>query len=112
MIGTWRIFSMNQPVPSELVAHRDGITYYNKSKPVDAPFIATVSQDGRLVLASFTGTTGNVWSNPELTCQHVDPQTALSPGEEATLETKMLVVRDSLDDVFKMAMKQRDSLRQ
>ena len=61
---------------------------------------------------SFTRNTGNVWSNPELTCQHVDPQAALSPGEEAILETKLLVVRGSLDDVFKMAMRQRDSLKQ
>ena len=52
-----------------------------------------------------------MWSNPELTCQHVDPQAALSPGEEAILETKLLVVRASLDDVFKMAMRQRDSLQ-
>jgi hypothetical protein len=40
----------------------------------------------------------------------VDPQAALSPGEEAILETKILVVRGSpLNDVFEMAMKQRDS---
>ena len=51
-----------------------------------------------------------MWSNPELTCQHVDPQAALSPGGEATLHTKVLVVRGSLDDVFAMAMRQRDSL--
>lgn len=75
-----------------------------------APFIATLSQDGRWVVASFTRNTGNVWSNPELTCQHVDPQAALSPGEEAILETKLLVVRGSLDDVFARAMRQRDSL--
>jgi hypothetical protein len=37
----------------------------------------------------------------------------LSPGEEAILETKILVVRgSSLNDVFEMAMKQRDSLEQ
>jgi len=35
----------------------------------------------------------------------------LSPGEEAILETKILVVRGSLDDVFKMAMQQRESLK-
>ena len=46
-----------------------------------------------------------------MTCQHVDPQVALSPGEEAILETKLLVVRGSLDDVFKMAMQQRESLK-
>jgi hypothetical protein len=104
--------SFTWPVPSQQVERRDGITYYNKSRAVDAPFIATLSQDGRWVVASFTRNTGNVWSNPELTCQHVDPQAALSPGEEAILETKLLVVRGSLDDVFKMAMQQRDSLKQ
>ena len=104
--------SFTWPIPSQRVDHRDGITYYNKSRKVDAPFIATLSRDGRWVVASFTRNTGNVWSNPELTCQHVDPQAALSPGKEAILETKILVVRGSLDDVFKMAMQQRDSLKQ
>lgn len=104
--------SFTWPVPEKHAELRDGITYYNKSRAVDAPFIATVSQDGRWVVASFTRNAGNVWSNPELTCQHVDPQAALSPGEEAILETKLLVVQGSLDEVFKMAMQQRDSLKQ
>ena len=103
--------SFTWPIPSQPVEHRDGIPHYNKSRAVDAPFIATFSQDGHWVVASFTRNTGNVWSNPELTCQHVDPQAALSPGEEAILETKILVVRGSLDDVFKMAMQQRESLK-
>ena len=103
--------SFTWPVPSQQVERRDGITYYNKSRAVDAPFIATLSQDGRWVVASFTRNTGNVWSNPELTCQHVDPQAALSPGQEAILETKLLVVRGSLGDAFEMAMQQRDSLK-
>jgi hypothetical protein len=102
--------SFTWPVPLQKVARRDGITYYNKSRAVDAPFIATLSQDGRWVIASFTRSTGNVWSNSELTCQHVDPQAALSPGEAVILETKILVVRGSLDDVFAMAMQQRESL--
>jgi hypothetical protein len=61
------------PVPSELVEHRDdGITYYNKSRSVDEPFIATLSSDGKWVVASFTRETGNVWSNPELRgCQTI-----------------------------------------
>jgi hypothetical protein len=104
--------SFTWPIPPQHVESRDGIPHYNKSRAVDAPFIATLSQDGRWVVASFTRNTGNVWSNPELTCQHVDPQPALSPGEEAILETKILVVRGSLDAVFEMAMQQRDSLEQ
>jgi hypothetical protein len=105
------LVSFTWPVPAQQVERRDGIPHYNKSRAVDAPFIATLSQDGRWVVASFTRNTGNVWSNPELTCQHVDPQATLSPGEEAILETKLLVVQGSLDEVFKMAMQQRDSLK-
>jgi hypothetical protein len=104
--------SFTWPIPPQRVERRDDIPHYNKSRAVDAPFIATLSQDGRWVVASFTRNTGNVWSNPELTCQHVDPQRALAAGEEAILETKILVVRGSLDEVFEMAMKQRDSLEQ
>jgi hypothetical protein len=104
--------SFTWPVPTQRVEERDGIPYHNKSRAVDAPFIATLSRDRRWVVASFTRTTGNVWSNPELTCQHVDPQAALSPGEEAILVTKILVVRGSLDYAFETAMRQRDSLRQ
>lgn len=99
------------PIPPKLLEVRDEITYYNKSRAVDAPFIATISQDGRWVIASFTNHTGNVWSNPELTCQHVDPQTAPSPGEEVILETKILAIRGSIDDAFKIAMTQRGSLK-
>ena len=103
--------SFTWPVPPRRVERREGMTYYNKSRAVDAPFIATLSQDGRWVVASFTRNTGNVWSNPDLTCQHVDPQAALSPGEEVVLETKILVVRGSVGDAFAMAMQQRDSLK-
>jgi hypothetical protein len=105
------LVSYTWPVPSNRAERRDDIMYYNKSRKVDAPFIATVSQDGSWVVASVTNTTGNVWSNPELTCQHVDPQMALAPGEEGVLETKILVVRGSLDEVFKIAAQQRNSLR-
>jgi hypothetical protein len=63
------------------------------------------------VIASFARTTGNVWSNPELTCQHVDPQTPLSPGQRASLEVKILVLRSSLDDALQRAIRQRESLK-
>ncbi|KAA2245528.1 hypothetical protein F0L74_06095 [Chitinophaga agrisoli] len=105
------LVSFTWPVPSQRVEDRDGIRYYNKSRAVDAPFIATIAKDSSWVIASFTRNTGNVWSNPELTCQHVDPQAALSPGEETVLETKLLVARGSLEDVFKIAMQQRGSLK-
>jgi hypothetical protein len=74
-------------------------------------FIATVSTDKAWVIASFARTAGNVWSNPELTCQHVDPQTSLSPGQRATIELKLLVIRGSLDDALERAIRQRESLK-
>ena len=104
--------SFTWSVPTQRVEHRaDGITYYNKSRAVDEPLIVTRSTDRRWVVASFTRTTGNVWSNPELTCQHVDPQTSLSSGGEAVLEMKVLVLQGSLDDVLQRVVRQRSSLR-
>lgn len=99
-------------IPDHRVEQRDdGITYYNKSRPVDEPFIATRSTDGTWVAASFTREVGNVWSNPELTCQHVDPQTSLGPGERATVEMKMLILRGSLDDALQRARAQRSLMK-
>jgi hypothetical protein len=106
------LVSFTWPIPAQLIERRDdGITYYNKSRPIDVPFIATVSSDKAWVIASFARTAGNVWSNPELTCQHVDPQMSLAPGARATLELKMLVIRGSLDDALEGAIRQRESLK-
>ena len=39
--------SFKWPVPPKIVEKRDdGITYYNKSRSVDEPLVATVSTDG------------------------------------------------------------------
>ena len=103
--------SFTWPVPPQRVERRDdGITYYNKSRAVDQPFIATVSTDRKWIVASFTRTTGNVWSNPELTCQHVDPQTPLAAGQQAELEIKILIFQGSLDQALRKAMAQHNTL--
>jgi hypothetical protein len=100
--------SFRWPIPERLVDRRDdGITYYNKKRAVDEPFIATVSRGGAWVVASVTRETGNVWSNPALTCQHVDPQASLAAGQRVTLEVKLLVVQGTLDDVLRLARAQR-----
>jgi hypothetical protein len=104
--------SFKWPVPAQRLEKRtDGITYYNKSRAVDVPFIATLSADRTWVVASFTREVGNVWSNPELTCQHVDPQTPLSPGQHIAREVKMLVIQGTLDDALQRALRQRQSLK-
>ena len=104
--------SYTWPVPPKRVERRDdGITYYNKSEPVDEPMVATLSTDRKWVVASLSRTTGNVWSNPELTCQHVDPVTPLPPGANASLEVKLLVFRGTLEDALGKVRVQRESLK-
>lgn len=104
--------SFTWPIPAQRVERRaDGVTYYTKSRAVDTPFIATTSTNREWVIASFTSQTGNVWSNPELTCQHVDPQQPLPPKSNVTLEVKLLAVHDSLEGAFRRASEQRALLR-
>ncbi len=99
-------------MPTTLVEHRsDGITYYNKSRPVDEPLIATFSEDRNWVVASFTRTTGNVWSNPELTCQHVDPETSIAAGQKEVIEVKILVFKGTLEDVLRKVRAERNTLK-
>lgn len=114
-LGQWLparyLDSFTWPVPARRVEHRpDGITYYNQSRVVDEPMVATFSSDGKWLIVSFTHTTGNVWSNPELTCQHVDPQTEVAPGKSVSLEVKILVFRGTLDQALSKVVAQRDRL--
>ena len=103
---------LTAPIPAQRVQQRDdGITYYYKSRAVDQPFIATRSTDGTWIVASFAREAGNVWSNPELTCQHVDGTSPLAPGQTAIQEEKILVMRGSLDDALRRANQQRASLQ-
>jgi hypothetical protein len=104
--------SYTWPVPAKLVERRaDGITYYNTSRAVDEPLIATISSDRKWVVASFTKMTGNVWSNPELTCQHVDPEKPMPPGGKAVIEVKILIFEGTLDQVLQKVRAQRGSLQ-
>ena len=115
-LGEWLparvLASSTWPVPAQRVEDRgDGITYYNKSRAVDVPFIATFSTDESWVVASFAREAGNVWSNPELTCQHVDPQAALESGHQVAREIKILVIRGTLEDALRRALRERESLK-
>ena len=92
---------------SRIEKHPDGITWYNKSRPVDEPFIATVSTDGKWIMATFARDPGNVWTNPELTCQHADPQVSLPSGGRAAQESKSLLFQGTLADVLKKVQSQR-----
>jgi hypothetical protein len=104
--------SFTAPVPIERVQHRDdGIAYYYKSRPVDVPMIATLSTDGQWVAASFARDPGNVWTNPELTCQHVDPERPLAHDSTTTFEVKILVFRGTLEDAVRKVRAQRQTLQ-
>lgn len=109
--------SFTAPVPARLVERgSDGITYYDNSVPVDEPVIVTLSEDRRWAFASFSHTTVNVWSNPELTCQHVDENSTLAPHGSAVLEVKELILNGSnaqelLAQVLKKVLAQRDALK-
>jgi hypothetical protein len=99
-------------IPTELVQRRsDGITYRYSRDRVDAPMIATLSEDGTWVAASFSRDPGNVWSNPELTCQHVDPEVRLPHGAHAGYEMKILIFKGSLQDALKKVSAQVSALK-
>jgi len=103
--------SFTVPVPKERVQRRDdGITHYYKSRSVDAPMIATLSEDRTWVAASFAREPGNVWSNPELTCQHVDPEVPLPHNGHAEHEVKILISNGSLEDALRKVLAQRNEL--
>jgi hypothetical protein len=104
--------SYTWPVEADRILKQpDGITWYNKSRTIDEPFIATRSVDGRWVIATFSYDPGNVWVNPELTCQHADPQIPLRRGENRTYEAKTLVVQGTLEMVLAKVKQQRTTLQ-
>lgn len=103
--------SFTWPVEAHRVEKKeDGLTWYNKSRKVDQPFIATVSRDGKWMVATCTGEAGNVWTNPELTCQHADPSTSLQAGGTASLEVKTFVFPGTLEEVLQKVKQQRKLL--
>ncbi len=105
--------SSRRPFPEQRIQHRDdGITYYYKSRAIDVPLIATLSVDRKWVAASFSRDPGNVWSNPELTCQHVDPQVSLPRVGRAFYEIKILLFQGTLEDALKRSMQQRPMLKE
>ena len=104
------LVSYTWPVPTARTERRgDGITYYNKSRAVDEPFITT--RGGRSwVVASIARETGNVWSNPELTCQHVNPQVQLAPSGDAVAEIKSFCPPADRSPTFTRAPRRSGSL--
>jgi hypothetical protein len=95
------LVSYTWPVPDKRVEKdEDSITRYHKSRKVDKPFIATLSHDKKWIAATYTKETGNVWNNPERSCQHADPFISLRPGETKTLQLKTFIIKGDLEKMF------------
>jgi hypothetical protein len=102
--------SYTWPVEAHRIEKKeDGITWYNKSRTVDEPFLATQSTDKQWIFATFSRDPGNLWTNPELTCQHADPSIELKAGTTRGYEVKTLLIKGTLEDVLRKV--REDSLR-
>ena len=89
----------------------DGITFFNASNRTDEPVMATLSTDRHWIMATFSRNPGNLWTNPDLTCQHADPEITLPHHSEGIVEEKMLLFRGTLDDVAKKVRQQSATLK-
>lgn len=97
------LVSYTLPVPKRLKSKtEEGITYYDKSRKVDKAVIATISRDNKWIAATYTKTTGNLWTNPERSCQHADPTTDIKPGETKTLALKTFVIKGKLPNLLNL----------
>jgi hypothetical protein len=90
------------PISPTRVERAEGdIRRYHKSRRVDLPLVATLSQDGSWLAATCTrADSGNVWTNPDLTCHHTDPVTRLAPHGKAHIEIKTYAFRGNLDTLL------------
>lgn len=80
----------------------DGITRYHKSRKVDKPFIATLSHNKAWIAATYTKETGNLWTNPERSCQHLDPSVSLNAGERKSMSLKTFVIKGNLKQLLQI----------
>jgi len=104
--------SFEWPIPkSRAEKQPDGIMFFNASTRADLPVLVTLSADRRWVMATFSRDPGNLWTNPELTCQHADPEIALPRNSKTALEEKTLIFQGALDDVISKVRQQRPNLR-
>ena len=95
------LVSYSWPVPAKLVQKdEDSVTRYNKSRKADKPFIATISHDKKWIAATYTSETGNLWTNPERSCQHADPSIFLKAGDTKSLELKTFIFQGGLDKLL------------
>ena len=56
--------------------------------------------------ATFTKVTGNLWTNPERSCQHADPAVDLDAGETKSLELKTFIIKGDLGELLELINKE------
>ncbi|WP_221392692.1 hypothetical protein [Dyadobacter sp. NIV53] len=97
------LVSYNWDVPSiRSEKDSDSVTRYYKSRKADKPFIATLSHDKSWIAATYTKETGNLWTNPERSCQHADPAINLGAGETKSLELKTIIIKGNPEQLLKV----------
>ena len=100
------LVSYNWPVNSiRIEKDQESITRYYKSRKADKPFIATLSHDKKWIAATYTTETGNLWTNPERSCQHVDPAIDLKAGKTNSIELKTFIFKGNLTMLLQLTKK-------
>lgn len=95
------LVSYSWPIQSKRIEKdENSITRYNKSRKADKPFIATLSHDKKWVAGTYTKETGNLWTNPERSCQHADPSISLGVGQTKSLELKTFIIKGNLEQLL------------
>ena len=105
------LVSYTWPLASKHIGKdEDAITRYYKSRKADKPFIATLSHDKTWIAATYTKEAGNLWTNPERTCQHADASITLNAGQIKSIDLKTFIIKGSLEQLLKIVndeMKER-----
>ena len=103
------LVSYSWPVASKrMEKDEDFVTRYYKSRKSDKPFIATLSHDKTWIAATYTKETGNLWTNPERSCQHADPSITLNAGETKHLELKTFIIKGNLEQLLKIVNREME----
>ena len=107
------LVSYSWPVaPRRIEKGEDSITRYNKSRKADKPFIATLSHDKKWIAATYTAETGNLWTNPERSCQHADPAILLNAGETKNLQLKTFIFQGNLNQLLQYINNEQSKKRE
>lgn len=87
----------------------DGVTRYFRSRPADAPFIATASDPVGWTACTFSRNADSVFTNPARTCHHADPISLLVSDGRASQGVNILMVRGTPSDAWKRVARELKS---